>query len=62
MPNAAALERLGVARITIASAPALVVMDAIQKLASEFRATGTFDIFSAKLHRPDVQRLFQPKG
>jgi 2-methylisocitrate lyase-like PEP mutase family enzyme len=30
MPNAAALERLGVARITIASAPTLVVMDAIQ--------------------------------
>jgi 2-methylisocitrate lyase-like PEP mutase family enzyme len=62
MPDAAALERLGVARITIASAPTLVVMDAIQNLASEFRATGSFDMLSAKLHHPDVQRLFKPKG
>lgn len=62
MPDATALERLGVARITIASAPTIVVMDAIQKLASDFRATGGFDMLSAKLHRRDVQRLFEPKG
>jgi hypothetical protein len=37
-------------------------MDAIRKLADQFRATGSFDMLSAKLHRPDVQRLFQPKG
>ncbi|MGH6670723.1 MAG: isocitrate lyase/PEP mutase family protein [Xanthobacteraceae bacterium] len=61
MPDAAALGRLGVARITIASAPTVVIMDAIQTLASEFHATGSFDMFASKLHRPDVQRLFQPK-
>lgn len=61
MPNAAALERLGVARITIASAPTVVIMDAIQKLASEFRATGSFDMFASKLQRPEVQHLFHPK-
>ena len=62
MPDAAALERLGVARITVASAPTMVVMDAIQKLATEFHESRGFDMLSAKLHRPDVQRLFQPKG
>lgn len=61
MPDAAALGRLGVARITIASAPTAVIMDAIVSLASEFRATGSFDILASKLHRPDVQRLFQTK-
>lgn len=62
MPNAPALQRMGVARITIASAPTLVVMDAIQKLAAEFRATGGFEMLTSSLRRPDVQRLFQSKG
>ena len=38
MPNAAAFERMGVARITIASAPTLMAMSTIQKLATELRA------------------------
>ncbi len=59
MPDAAALQGIGVARITIASAPTMVIMDAIAKLASEFRATGSFELFTTTLRRPDIQRLFQ---
>lgn len=62
MPDAAALERIGVARITIASAPTLVAMSSIQKLAAELRATGSFEMLSATLRHPDAQKLFQMKG
>jgi len=59
MPDAAALEGLGVARITIASAPALVTMSAIQKLATELYATGSFVGLAATLRHPDAQKFFQ---
>jgi 2-methylisocitrate lyase-like PEP mutase family enzyme len=59
MPDSAALGRMGVARITIASAPTLVVMSAIQKLAVELQATGSFEMLTATLRRPDAQKLFQ---
>jgi 2-methylisocitrate lyase-like PEP mutase family enzyme len=62
MPDAATFERMGVARITIASAPTLVAMAAIQKLAVELRATGSFDTLAAPLRHPDAQKLFQTKG
>jgi 2-methylisocitrate lyase-like PEP mutase family enzyme len=62
MPDAATFERMGVARITIASAPTLVAMSAIQKLATELRATGSFDTLAAPLRHPDAQKLFQTKG
>jgi len=62
MPDASALERLGVARVTIASAPTLVAMSAIRKLASEFRATGSFEILTASIRHPDAQQLFSTKG
>ena len=62
MPDAAALERIGVARITIASAPTLVTMSAIQKLAAELRATGGFELLTATLRHPDAQKLFPKKG
>jgi 2-methylisocitrate lyase-like PEP mutase family enzyme len=62
MPDASALERLGVARVTIASALTLVAMSAIQKLASEFRATGSFEILTASIRHPDAQKLFSTKG
>ena len=58
MPDAAALERIGVARISIASAPALVAMSAIQQLAIGLRTTGKFDGLAAAVHRLDVQQLF----
>ncbi len=58
MPDAAALERIGVSRISIASAPALVVMSAIRKLAADLRATGKFEGLAAVVRRPDAQKLF----
>ncbi len=58
MPDAAAFERMGVARITIASAPALVAMSAIHKLATELRATGSFDGLAADIRHPEAQQLF----
>lgn len=62
MPDAAAFERMGVARITIASAPTLVTMSAIRNLATELRASGRFDMLATDLRHPDVQKLFQSKG
>ena len=62
MPDAAALEGLGVARITIASAPTLVAMSAIRALAGELRATGRFDGLAAALKHPDAQALFAMEG
>jgi 2-methylisocitrate lyase-like PEP mutase family enzyme len=62
MPDAAAFERMGVARITIASAPALVTMSSIDKLATELRASGSFDMLAASLRHPDAQKLFESKG
>jgi 2-methylisocitrate lyase-like PEP mutase family enzyme len=62
MPDAAALESIGVARITIASAPTLVTMSTIQRLANELQATRGFDSLAASLRHPDAQELFQSKG
>lgn len=62
MPDAAAFERMGVARITIASASTLFAMTTIQKLAVDLRASGSFDMLSAPLRHPDAQTLFQMKG
>ena len=59
MPNAVEFERMGVARITIASAPALATMSAIQELATKLRATGGFEMLTATLRHPDAQKLFQ---
>ncbi len=58
MPNLTELERMGVARVTIASAPTLVTMSATQKLAAELHATGRFDALAANLQRPEAQALF----
>ncbi len=62
MPDAAELGRLGVARITIAGAPALVAFSAVAALAKELRATGRFDGLQASLKHPDAQALFAAKG
>jgi 2-methylisocitrate lyase-like PEP mutase family enzyme len=58
MPDAAALERIGVARITIASAPALMAMSLVQKLASELHA-GKFEALAPALRHADAQKLFE---
>jgi 2-methylisocitrate lyase-like PEP mutase family enzyme len=59
MPDAEALERLGVARITIASAPALVTISAVQELATKLHATRSFERLATALRHPDAQKLFQ---
>lgn len=62
MPDAASLEQLGVARITIATAPALVAMAAVRALAEGLHATGNFDTLASTLRHPDAQRLFATVG
>ncbi len=59
LPSLSELERMGVARVTIASAPTLVTMSAIQKLAAELHATGGFAALAASFYRPEAQSLFQ---
>lgn len=61
MPEAAAFERMGVARITIASAASLVAMSTIRKLATELATTGSFDMLTAPMRHADAQKLFQMK-
>lgn len=58
MPDAAALEALGVRRITIAGAPTLVTISAIRALADELHASRRFDMLAAPMRHPDAQRLF----
>lgn len=58
MPDAAALGRLGVARITIAAAPTLVTMSTIRALAETLHASGGFDGLAATMKRPEAQQLF----
>ncbi|MGH7033764.1 MAG: hypothetical protein ACREFL_08560, partial [Stellaceae bacterium] len=55
-------ERMGVARITIASAPTLAAMAAIQKIATEFHARRGFDHLASPIRHPDAQQLFSTKG
>ena len=52
------LEAAGVARVSTASGPALSVMSLIQRIATELRSKGEFDILHADLKRVDAQRLF----
>jgi 2-methylisocitrate lyase-like PEP mutase family enzyme len=58
MPDAAAFERMGVQRITIASAPTLVAFSAVKALAEQLKADGKFDGLAASLRHPDAQALF----
>jgi 2-methylisocitrate lyase-like PEP mutase family enzyme len=59
--DVARLQALGVARVSTASAPALVAMSAVRELAAALRATGSFDVLDAPLKRADVQQLFPAK-
>ena len=61
LPDTATLEKIGVARVTIASAAALVVMSTIERLAADLRDTGNFDALAAPFRRPDAQKLFHRK-
>lgn len=55
------LEAAGVARVSVASGPALSVMSLIQRIATELRSKGAFDILRADLKRVDAQQLFSKR-
>jgi 2-methylisocitrate lyase-like PEP mutase family enzyme len=57
-PDVAQLERLGIARVSTASGPSLVVMSTMQKLAEDLREKGQFDVLESLLTRADAQNLF----
>jgi len=58
MPDVAQLERLGVARISTASGPSLVVMSKMRQIAEELHAKGQFDVLESPITRADAQTLF----
>jgi len=62
-PPLAALEKAGVARVSIASGATMVVMSELQRLAKELRAKGDFAILDHRMTRMEAQQLFaKPKG
>ena len=58
MPPLAEFARIGVARISTASAPALAIMAKIRDLASELKTSGGFDALASPLTHAEAQRLF----
>src|SRR5512143_3291635 len=57
-PPVAELERIGVARVTIASGATLAVMSLIKQIGEGLRATGKFDVLEHSMNRPEAQGLF----
>jgi 2-methylisocitrate lyase-like PEP mutase family enzyme len=58
----AALERIGVARISIASGATLAVMSMIKKIGEELYASRRFDMLTHSMNRPEAQALFKPRA
>ncbi len=58
MPDVSVLQRLGVARVSTASGPALVAMSVTRQIAAELRAKGQFSILESSMTRADAQQLF----
>jgi 2-methylisocitrate lyase-like PEP mutase family enzyme len=59
-PPAAELERIGVARVSIASGATLAVMSLIKTIGEQLLATGRFDVLEHSMNRPEAQKLFEP--
>jgi 2-methylisocitrate lyase-like PEP mutase family enzyme len=55
------LERIGVARVSTASGPALAAISFTRHIADELRATGQFDVLKSTVTRADVQTLLAPR-
>jgi 2-methylisocitrate lyase-like PEP mutase family enzyme len=55
------LERIGVARVTIASGATLAVMSLIKSIGTELRKTGEFGVLHHSMNRPEAQSLFAPR-
>jgi 2-methylisocitrate lyase-like PEP mutase family enzyme len=60
-PPVAELQKLGVARVTIASGATLAVMSLIKTIGDDLRATGTYDGIGHSMNRPEAQKLFEPR-
>lgn len=60
-PPVAELERVGVARVSIASGATLAVMSLIKRIGTELRASGRFDVLEHSMNRPEAQSLFSPR-
>lgn len=60
-PPASEFERIGVARVTIASGATLAVMSLIKQIGEGLRATGKFDMLEHSMNRPEAQGLFAPR-
>lgn len=58
MPDKASLTDAGIARVSVASAPSLVAMSAIQSVASSLRESGGFESLDATIKHPGAQKLF----
>ena len=61
-PPVEVLGRTGVARVTVAAAPALAAMAAVQALARDLRVTGSFEALETGFVRRDAQGLFSITG
>ncbi len=55
------LERIGVARVSIASGATLAVMSLIKEIAEELYAGRRFDGLKHSMNRPEAQALFKPR-
>jgi 2-methylisocitrate lyase-like PEP mutase family enzyme len=60
-PPVAELQKIGVARVTIASGATLAVMSLIKTIAEGLRNNGTFDGIGHSMNRPEAQKLFEPR-
>jgi 2-methylisocitrate lyase-like PEP mutase family enzyme len=59
-PPIAALERLGVARVSLGSAPMRAGLALLRRLARELHETGTYQTLADAIPYAEVNRLFQP--
>lgn len=58
MPGLKELQEAGVARVSIASGAAMVVMSQIRDIADGLRQKGEFDMLKASMSRVEAQKLF----
>jgi len=57
----AALEQIGIARVSIASGATLAVMSMIKQIAEQLYASRRLDVLKHSMSRPEAQALFQPR-
>lgn len=60
-PPVSEFERIGVARISIASGASLAVMSLIKRIGEELHSSGIFDRLEHAVNRPEAQKLFEPR-